>query len=252
MTRKRKTIKRTILLSDLQIPYHDVRAVRNVITFIRKWKPDRVVSCGDEIDLPQLSRWERGLAGEFAGTLDRDRRIAQELLYDLKVDAIVRSNHTDRLYNSIKTRLPALAALPELQYENWMGLKDLGIKYHRDAMPIAKNWIMLHGDEGQVTQKGGQTALGLSERTGLNVACGHTHRAGITHKTQSVGGKVTRTLWGFELGCLMDLKQAGYTRGIANWTQSFGILYEAKGQVTPVLVPIEADGSFIVEGKVYG
>ena len=251
-TRKKKIIKRTVIISDLQVPYHDPKAVKNVAAFIKRWKPDRVATVGDEIDLPQLSRWERGLAGEFAGTLDRDRRITQEVLFDLRVTDMVRSNHTDRLYNSIKTRLPALAALPELQFENWLGLKDLGIKFHRDPMPIAKNWIVLHGDEGALSQKGGQTALGLAERTGLNVICGHTHRAGITHRTQSVGGKVTRTLWGFEVGCLMDLKQAGYTKGIANWTQSFGILYESKGKVTPVLIPIEQDGSFIVEGKVYG
>lgn len=245
-------MKRTVIISDLQVPYHDEKAVRNVAAFIKRWKPDRVATVGDEIDLPQLSRWERGLAGEFAGTLDRDRRITQEILFDLRVTDIQRSNHSDRLYNSIKTRLPALAALPELQFQNWLGLGDLGIKYHRDAMPIAKNWVILHGDEGQLSQKGGQTALGLAERTGLNVACGHTHRAGLTHKTQSVSGKVTRTLWGFEVGCLMDLKQAGYTRGIANWTQGFGILYEDKKGVQPVFVGIERDGSFVVEGRRYG
>ena len=31
------------------------------------------------------------------------------------------------MYNSIKTRMPAFAALPELRFENWLGLKDLGI-----------------------------------------------------------------------------------------------------------------------------
>lgn len=252
-TRKKKTIRRSILISDLQCPYHDPKAVKNVAAFIKRWKPDRVATVGDEIDLPQLSRWERGLAGEFAGTLDRDRRITQEVLFDLRVTDMVRSNHTDRLYNSIKTRLPALAALPELQFENWLGLKDLGIKFWRDPMPIAKGWIVLHGDEGNVSQKGGQTAIGLAERHGLSVVCGHTHRAGLTHKTHSSGGKVIRTLWGFEVGNLMSFKSAGYLKGgSGNWTQGFGLLYEDKSRVQPVFVGIEADGSFIVEGRRYG
>lgn len=250
-TRKKKIIRRTVVISDLQVPYHDQKAVRNVAAFIKRWRPDRVATVGDEIDLPQLSRWERGLAGEFAGTLDRDRRITQEVLFDLRVTDMVRSNHTDRLYNSIKTRLPALAALPELQFENWLGLPDLGIKYHKEAMQVAKGWIILHGDEGQLSQKGGQTALGLSERTGLNVVCGHTHRAGLTHKTQSVNGRLTRTLWGFEVGNLMDMRQAKYAK-THNWTQGFGLLYEDKHGAQPVFVGIERDGSFMVEGRRYG
>lgn len=253
-TRKKKIIKRTVLISDLQCPYHDPKAVKNLATFIRKWKPDRVASVGDEIDLPQLSRWQRGLAGEFAGTLDRDRRITQEVLYDLQITDISRSNHSDRLFNSIKTRLPALGALPEMRFENWLGLTDLGIKYWHDPMPIAKNWILLHGDEGATSPKGGLTALGLAIRHGKSVVCGHTHRAGISGFSQASGGvKTGNTLWGVEVGNLMKFSEAGYLRGgSGNWQSAFGLLYEHKGKVTPVIVPIERDGSFVVEGKVYG
>ncbi len=253
MTRKRKTIKRTVVISDLQVPYHDPKAVHNVAKFIRKWRPDRVVTVGDEIDLPQLSRWERGLAGEFAGTLDADRQKTQEVLFDLGVTDMVRSNHTDRLYNSIKTRLPAFADLPELRFENWLGLTDLGIKFHRNPFPVAKGWIVLHGDEGQVSQKGGQTALGLAIRHGKSVVCGHTHRAGLSGLTMASGGVLGGILWGFEVGNLMNFKNAKYLKGgSGNWQQGFGLLYERKGQVTPVFVPIERDGSFTVEGKIYG
>jgi hypothetical protein len=253
MTRKRKTIKRTVVISDLQVPYHDPKAVHNVAKFIRKWRPDRVVTVGDEIDLPQLSRWERGLAGEFAGTLDADRRKTQEVLFDLGVTDMVRSNHTDRLYNSIKTRLPAFADLPELRFENWLGLPDLGIKFHRDPFPIAKGWIVLHGDEGSVSQKGGQTALGLAIRHGKSVVCGHTHRAGLSGLTMASGGVLGGILWGLEVGNLMNFKDAKYLKGgSGNWQQGFGLIYERKGQITPVFVPVERDGSFTVEGKIYG
>ena len=202
------TIKRIVLVSDLQCPYHDEIAVRNLSRFIKRWKPHRVASVGDEIDLPQLSKWERGLAGEFAGTLDRDRQITQDVLWKLQVTDIVRSNHSDRLYNSIKTRMPAFAALPELRFENWLGLKDLGITYWRDPMPIAPNWIVLHGDEGSVAQKGGLTALGLAIKHGKSVVCGHTHRGGLSGLTMASGGVLGHTLWGLEVGNLMSFKSA--------------------------------------------
>ena len=220
------TIKRIVLVSDLQCPYHDEIAVRNLSRFIKRWKPHRVASVGDEIDLPQLSKWERGLAGEFAGTLDRDRKITQNVLWKLQVTDIVRSNHSDRLYNSIKTRMPAFAALPELRFENWLGLKDLGITYWRDPMPIAPNWIVLHGDEGSVAQKGGLTALGLAIKHGKSVVCGHTHRGGLSGLTMASGGVLGHTLWGLEVGNLMSFKSARYLKGgSGNWQQGFGLLY---------------------------
>jgi hypothetical protein len=247
------TIKRIVLVSDLQCPYHDEIAVRNLSRFIKRWKPHRVASVGDEIDLPQLSKWERGLAGEFAGTLDRDRKITQDVLWKLKVTDIVRSNHSDRLYNSIKTRMPAFAALPELRFENWLGLKDLGITYWRDPMPIAPNWIVLHGDEGSVAQKGGLTALGLAIKHGKSVVCGHTHRGGLSGLTMASGGVLGHTLWGLEVGNLMSFKSARYLKGgSGNWQQGFGLLYVDERKVTPVFVPINRDGSFTVEGRTYG
>ncbi len=193
------------------------------------------------------------MAGEFAGTLDRDRKLTQKILEQLQVTDMVRSNHTDRLWNSIKTRLPAFGALPELRFENWLGLDSLGIKFWRKPMPIAPNWIILHGDEGTMSQKGGQTALGLAIRHGKSVVCGHTHRAGLSAITASSGGKIGHTLWGLEVGNLMDFKSARYLKGgSGNWQQGFGLMYVKDSKVTPVFVPIDRSGSFTVEGKTYG
>jgi hypothetical protein len=61
---------------------------------------------------------------------------------------------------------------------------------------------------------------------------------------------VTRTLYGFEVGNLMSLEAAKYTKGIANWQQGFGLLYVDGSRVTPVPVPIEKK-SFVVEGVQY-
>ncbi len=134
-----------------------------------------------------------------------------------------------------------------------LGLPELGIKFWREPMPIAPNWIILHGDEGQVSQKGGQTALGLAIRHGKSVVCGHTHRGGLASVTASSGGKIGHTLFGLEVGNLMSFSSAKYLKGgSGNWQQGFGILYVKNKKVAPVFVPIEKDGSFIVEGKTYG
>ena len=81
------------------------------------------------------------------------------------------------------------------------------------------------------------------------MVCGHTHRLGLQPYTQSVNGRTTRTLFGFEVGNLMDMSKAKYSK-THNWQAGFGILYHDKNTVTPVPVPI-INRSFIVEGVQY-
>jgi hypothetical protein len=51
----------------------------------------------------------------------------------------------------------------------------------------------------------------------------------------------------------MDQKKASYLKGgIANWQQAIGVLYIDSQKVTPKLIPIHKDGTFVVDGKVWG
>jgi predicted phosphodiesterase len=245
-------MERIVIVSDLQIPYHDPRAVHNLIDFIKRYKPDRVVSIGDEIDLPQVSKWEKGRMGEYAGTIGKDRDATVKILEQLRVTDVIRSNHTDRLFNYIASYAPGLYGIPELQLENFLRLPELGITYWRKPMPIAPNWVAVHGDHGRISQVAGQTALKQALQHGKSLVCGHTHRLGLSSVTEASGGIVGRIVTGLEVGNLMDFKKAHYTHGSANWQQGFGLLYVDGRNVTPVAVPVAKDGSFIVEGKRYG
>jgi len=245
-------LKKIVVISDLQVPYHDERAVRNVASFIKRFKPDQVITIGDEIDLPQISRWTEGTPGWFEQSLGADRDATVEILWDLQVTDMIRSNHTDRLYNVIMKKIPAFLALPELKFEKFMKLDELGIKFHRKPLEFAPDWIAIHGDEGSVKPTPGLTALEAARRHGKSVVCGHTHRAGQSAFTEASGGVLGRVLRGVEVGNLMDFKKAGYTKGVANWQQAFAVFYVDKKTVTNTIIHIERDGSFVFEGKRYG
>ena len=58
-------MKRTIVIPDLQVPYHDRHTVANIAAFLSKFKHDSVVILGDELDLPQVSKWEENKMGWF-------------------------------------------------------------------------------------------------------------------------------------------------------------------------------------------
>jgi hypothetical protein len=239
------------VVSDIQAPYHDKRAVSALATFIADQGFERVLCVGDVLDQPQISQWTRGKKGEHAGDLAKDRDIAVGVLADLRVTELSRSNHDDRIEKYVAQHAPGLAGLPELSIERFMGLDELGITFHRTPAKVAPGWFMLHGDEVGYSRTAGGTALGLARKVGGSVVSGHTHKLGLQHDHSSVVGRRTATRWGFEVGNLMDQRRASYLgAGYANWQQGFGLLLVDGQAVTPIPVPINS-GSFWFDGRKY-
>lgn len=248
----------TVVISDMQIPYHNRQAVRNLLSFVADFEPDELLCVGDELDSPQPSRWTKGMAGEYAQTLQRDIDLTHQVMASFrealgdKRFIVHRSNHGDRVEKYVDRYAPALGSLRALRIDELLGYGELGIEYTRKPVKVAPGWLMMHGDEAGLSRTPGGTALGLARKTGMSVVAGHTHRLGIQPESAGVNGK-SRTIYGFEVGNLMDLGKASYLGyGGANWQTGFGLLYVNGQNVTPVAVPIHNNGTFVVEGVVYG
>ena len=242
---------RVFVISDLQVPYHDVKAVSSVAQMISDFKTpqDTVCTVGDEQDFQTISKWAQGTALEFEGSIAEDRDATVQVFKDLQVEHTIRSNHTDRLYQQTMRRMPGLSGLPELELENFWRLPELGITHHRKSFEVAPGWLALHGDEASMSQNAGSTAMGLVKKVGQNVVCGHTHRLGLVPHTTGIYGEHMRTLFGLEAGNLMDSTKVSYAKTF-NWQQGFAILYVDGKDVLPVPVPI-VNQSFVVEGTKY-
>jgi len=80
-------------VSDLQVPFHDRHAVKNLASFISKFKPHEVVTIGDEIDFNTISKWSEGTPEAYEQTLGDDREEAIQVLYDLQVTQMIRPDH---------------------------------------------------------------------------------------------------------------------------------------------------------------
>lgn len=244
--------KRVLILSDLQIPYHDELAVKSTTAFIRWYKPDELWCVGDELDAPEPSRWNKDMKGEYEDTLQDSIDWTADIMADFrqalgknKPFYIQRSNHTDRIETYIRKYAPAFAPLRSLKVEQLLGYSALGIDYLHRMRELLPGWVMAHGDEGSLSRTPGTTALGLAKKLGKSVVCGHTHRLALQHETTGLNGR-TKTIFGLEVGHLMDMKQAAYlTSGIANWQQGIGILVEKNRKVTPYAVPI-VDGNILL------
>lgn len=250
---------RVVVVSDLQIPYHDRKALENVLSFTTDFQPDALVNVGDDVDSPEVSHWNKDSAGEYARTLQAslDQTAAvharfREAIGD-KPYLLSRSNHGDRLQKYVNRYAPALSDLRALRLEELAGYQAAGIEYRRKPFSVAPGWVCAHGDEGTLSRVAGRTAGLLSEKWGVSVVCGHTHRAGIISKTYGLNGKVSKQVTGMEAGHLMNLQSAGYlSAGSADWQSAFALLYVSQGRTTPVLVPVHPGGKFTVEGVTYG
>jgi hypothetical protein len=248
-------MKRTVVIPDLQCPYEDSHVVRNLSLFIKAFRPDAVLTIGDEIDLPQISRWTENSPGWYEQTLAEDRDRTVDVLWSLfeysKEAHMVRSNHTDRLYKVIMKKIPAFLSLPELKFEKFLKLDEMGVKFWSTPMPIAKGWIAIHGDLGSLNPNPGLSALNQAKRHGQSVIMGHTHRAGRSASSEASNGVLRRVLHGVEVGHAMDLKAAKYV-STPNWQQAFAIVTENGKNVQVDLIYIEKDGTFQVHGRRYG
>jgi len=200
---------------------------------------------GDELDAPEPSRWNKGMAGEYAPTLQDSIDLTYNIMADFR-DAlgrnkpfiIQRSNHTDRIQTYIRKYAPAFGSLESLKIEELLGYDSLNIQYLHKFKELLPGWVMAHGDEGRSIQTPGSTAMNLARKLGKSVVCGHTHKLGVQHETTGLYGK-NKTIYGLEVGNLMDIKQASYlSSGVANWQQGIGILIQKGRNVIPYSVPI--------------
>lgn len=248
---KEKTI---LCIPDMQIPYQDKRFVKNLQTLVRIYEPDELVNVGDDIDSPEVSRWTKDSAGEYAGTLQRSldetRMVHAEFRNALgdKPYHLSRSNHGDRIRKYVSRYAPALSSLRSLDISELAGYKYLDIQYHTKPFSVAPGWICCHGDEGSLSRNPGFTALALSKKFGSSVVCGHTHRAAII--PDSHGLKAERVSYGMEVGHAMDVGKAGYITA-PNWQKAFGILVQRGSRVYPFVYYADSQGSFEIDGYLF-
>jgi predicted phosphodiesterase len=254
-TKMRIIIKRWLVISDLQVPYHHEQAVKNVIKLARREKFDEVLCVGDEIDFQTISRWAEKTPLAYQQTITRIVKSVSKYCGISESTAekciIIRSNHSDRLYSTL-LKTPGLISLPELQYPKFMGFAEMGMTYHKTAYEFYPGWVLCSWRRRQhEPARRHYSSLNLAKKYGKSVIAGHSHRLGMSAYSEAIGSHY-RPLYGVEVGNLMDRKKASYIRyGSANWQMGFAILEATGKTLHPTLVPVNKDGSFTALGRHY-
>lgn len=248
--------KRIVVVPDLQMPYHDRKALKALIRHIEDTQPDEVLMIGDVLDFPQPSRWNKDTRGEFEGSIYEDVKIAQRDLFEPLRKAypvgpvkFIEGNHDERPRVYLEKYSPALAGTRAFDMDVLCDFQTYGIEVAPEFYELAPGWVATHGHKGgiRINQNAGSTALNAAKKFKKSVIMGHTHRLGITSDTGGYAGK-TEVLTGVEVGHMMDQRLAGYLKsGTANWQRGFATLDIDGRTVTPSVIPMIGN-RFTVDG----
>lgn len=252
-------MKTTILVPDIQYPYHDALMMDKLLRVIKDVQPEAIVQIGDGIDFPQVSRWSKGTAGEYAPTLQKHIDGFKGLLSQIR-DAAPKAritwlegNHDLRLQEFVRSYAAPLTTLRALEVGNLFGLSDLSIEYLKGPLHIGTNTYAVHGHEsGGYAATASAWDLKFVKRYGSDqsIVFGHTHQPFLSTRAIGFNGNV-KPRFTMNIGSVMDPTHAHYVKdGSVSWTPSFGILRDNGKEVWPELV-VANRRQFWVNGTKY-
>lgn len=225
---------RTLVLSDVHIPYHDSTAVRLALEWGKDRQPDTIILNGDICDFFAVSRWMKD---------PRKVRLKEELDATIQFFDYLRAlfpkarilwkmgNHEERWEHYLFQKAPELLDVDAFDYAEIFQLPRLRIELVTDQRIIMCGKLpVLHGHE---YPKGITNPVNMARGMflrGLECAiAGHGHRSSEHSETTMLGKLITT----WSTGCMCDLTPE-YAR-INKWSQGFAF------------VENDRDGAFDVE-----
>ncbi|AXQ63322.1 metallophosphoesterase [Streptomyces phage Comrade] len=264
-------------ISDLQIPYHDKRAVDLWFKAMKWWKPDAIDIPGDIDDQLEYSRFSDGTTDEFFNKLKKEKQLEEESDADFRARVsplpfiaeyakearnfysrvrndhpnadvhVSLGNHDIRVMSYMDKKAPAY--LDQITPNMLWGLDDLGFTYRNYELPPLERFGGVYVHHGNTTTTTGLAVKTDIENYNISLARGHDHRGGVVYKSYPMTGT---TLVGLGTGHMCDPSAYGlkYTTN-PSWELGFGIGHVIDGVPNLQFIPISPDYVCVVDGKVF-
>jgi UDP-2,3-diacylglucosamine pyrophosphatase LpxH len=243
--------KKTIVLSDQHIPFHDKKVNDLIIdNFLPEFKPDYIKLLGDMIDFWMLSKFRKNPSRK--GSIQTDINEANTYLKRIREKCpdseitLHYGNHVCRLKKYIWDKASELDCLDAIDIKVLLDIDKLNIKVidSEQGYETKGNLIFTHGTV--VSSDSAMTARRNLAKYGLSVICGHTHRLGSTYKTDCRG-----TIGAWENGCLCNLDLIReWGSELANWQTGFSTVIWWGDHFQVQQIPI-IKNKFIYGEKIY-
>lgn len=252
-------MRTTLILPDIQYPYHDALMLKKVISVAKELQPDAILQIGDAIDFPQVSQWNKGRAGEFATDLqdhiDGWRKVMEGIRESCPNSKItwLEGNHDLRIQDFLKKYAPPVSTLRAMEMPALFGLDELSVEYTRGPVRVGTGVFAIHGHEsGGYAASPSAWDLKFTKRYGSDKSFvfGHTHQPFIISRAFGYEGRVSPRFT-MNVGSIMDPVKATYVKdGAVSWVMSFGLIRDDGKRVYPELI-LATDRGFYFEGRKY-
>lgn len=210
------TSNRILIISDIHIPFHDIKALNKALDYGSKHKIDTLIINGDMLDMYSISRF---MKDNRITSLQNELNIAKKILTHIrnkfkKAKIIYKAgNHEHRLQRYLYEH-PEMLDLECLKLENLLNLSQLKIKYiHNDQLIKLGKYIIAHGDE--IKCSGVNPARTTLLKNMHSIIFSHLHRTD-NHTFKTIAND---TLNAHAIGCLCDLSPAYAPYN--NWNHGF-------------------------------
>jgi len=228
--------RRLGIMSDIHIPYHDLRAVTVAIDDLVQHKVDAVLLNGDIMDCYSISRWEKDpRARKFSEEIADTRKFLEYLKSKLPKAKLFwkDGNHEERYQAYMKAKAPELLDIACFEFSEVIGFANMGIEYISDKRIVNVGKLQIvHGHEWPTAVISPvNAARGAFLRAKSNALCGHWHSTS-EHAEPTLKQDLIAA---YSVGCLCNLHPE-YAR-LNRWNHGHAI------------VDVSADGNFRVKNK---
>lgn len=211
---------KTLIISDLHIPYHDVKAIKTAL----QYGLDKDVNCilinGDLLDFALISRherdWRQRMPHEEFEAARKFLVMLRELFPTAKI-VFKEGNHDERWEKWLFVKAPELFGDPEFKIETRLRLAELKIDIVKDKRLVELGKLtVLHGHEMFGGSGGVNPARATFLKTLDSVLVGHYHKRSV-HDEPTLSGRLISVN---SIGCLCGLTP--HYMPINKWSHGFG------------------------------
>jgi len=215
------------VISDTHCPYQHPQAIKFLAAIKDKYKPDRIIHIGDEIDNHAMSYHDSDPALFSAGD---ELKKAREVIWKIeelfpKVD-VIESNHGSLWYRKAKTHGIPREAIRS--YESILDTKHW--KWHFELtirLPNGQPCYFHHGRSAN--------SLVASQHRGMPIVQGHYHeKFNIQY-----WGTTERLNWGMNVGCLIDDSTLAFVYNNSNLKRPIigcGMIIDSQPKLIPLVM----------------
>lgn len=256
---------RWAFVGDLQMPYHDKRALDLFMRVMKAWRPQAIDVVGDVDDQLEYSSFSDGTTDDFFNQLRKEEDSnplpfikrnadgAREFYAALRGQHkranihVSLGNHDIRIFKYIDKKAPDFKK--EITPEFLWGLDNVGISYRMYSEPPMERYAGVHVHHGATTTATGLAVRSDIETYNVSLVRGHDHRGGVVYKSYPMTGQV---LAGMGTGHLCDPKAYGLQYTInPSWELGFGIAHVENNTAHLQFIPITPEYTCVVDGKLF-